>query len=1059
MPLLVYRPRNYDQTHEREQFRNLCVLLKERYYSSSNENCIFIGNYNIGDVELDGIVIKDDGIILVEFKDYGGDITATENGDWYSVADGIKSVIRGGSGQKNPYLQAKINRNASKPVLVESGAFTAKQLEKVSSLIVFHKPANINNQISSRIKWLRICDERDFIDELDLIVTPDCDLQWSDYRRIIDRLALDPDWLCVRYSNVDVFKDENATIEDKHNQDMPVVLPETTPKTTVEIESKPVEELHLEATSSIHEEKVQPDFVSYIERVFSALGITGRFVVIDLKNNAVPSWVNETQLTNEFLVATACVAFKDKLKRFLFKPVYEREGILYWFDGEPLNESFNPRHTSVVDDLTQKGGDGVIANPVQMKSSTRLPSWLDKLVYEELGARWESDCHKFESNLDSSKDDNLIYLGTYFPRSYADAFCIFDNLFSNNAYRKSMGQQEEINILSIGCGTGGDTIGLLTCLVKFLSHLKSINVFVIDGNKYALDLLKIVFDRFCDVSKVNARLHIRDEIVSDFSKIDLSHAGENEYDFILSSKMISEIISARSGSFDNAYYGFGKRFLPLLSSSGVCLILDVTTKVSHSHLFYPQLMSEQLNALLREEPAFKALVPICCARFGDQCHDRNCFQQKEFSISHSHKNGDKCRVSYRLIARCEMTSFLKYQISEWRSLKRTSALLPATLTRKLIRMLYRTFLRLIFSTIDHLIFYNMPKRSFFVKDSELDDWQIRVINKRTDNSFIVKGCAGSGKSILALWKAKQIQEKGMGTYLYVVYTKALRQYMEDGIMTVGLNDKNVKNFDSCFSWTKTETGFVRGGWKVGYFDYIIVDEAQDFSKEDIEVFRKFARKALLLYGDSAQQLYKFNPEKTPLSIEDIYNMTRFPMEQLVFNHRLPKKIARVAQYINSENDELEERCTTEGMDKPKILRFPTKDAELDAIASIIKNKSLEDVGILFRLNEEVEYAYRYLSNKGLTVEAKYGRQMDLDFTSDNPKLMTYHSSKGLQFENVFIPDCEAEKEEERNPLYVAITRTYESLYIMHTGNLSSFFDPIPRSLYDTSLQSASTITL
>lgn len=354
----------------------------------------------------------------------------------------------------------------------------------------------------------------------------------------------------------------------------------------------------------------------------------------------------------------------------------------------------------------------------------------------------------------------------------------------------------------------------------------------------------------------------------------------------------------------------------------------------------------------------------------------------------------------------------------------------------------------------------MPKRSFYVKDSELDDYQIKVINRRTDNPFIVKGCAGSGKSILALWKAKQIQEKNMGSYLYVVYTKALRQYMEDGINTIGLNDNNVRNFDKCFSWTKTDDGELqRGAWKIGSFDYIIVDEAQDFSRDDIDIFRSHARKALLLYGDSAQQLYKFNPDKNPLSMEDIQRVTGYPMEQLVFNHRLPKKVARLAEYINSENDALEERCKNEGTVKPKIIEYNSRNDELDAIANIIKNKNLEDVGILFRHNEDVEYAYRYLSEKGLTVEAKYGRQMDLDFTSDNPKLMTYHSSKGLQFENVFVPDCNAEDEEERNPLYVAITRTYEALYIMHTGNLSSFFDAVPRDLYETTLQSSSTITL
>ena len=49
----------------------------------------------------------------------------------------------------------------------------------------------------------------------------------------------------------------------------------------------------------------------------------------------------------------------------------------------------------------------------------------------------------------------------------------------------------------------------------------------------------------------------------------------------------------------------------------------------------------------------------------------------------------------------------------------------------------------------------MAKRNFFVRETELDDYQRLIINKRTNNSFIVKGCAGSGKSILALWKAKR----------------------------------------------------------------------------------------------------------------------------------------------------------------------------------------------------------------------------------------------------------------------------------------------------------------
>ena len=266
------------------------------------------------------------------------------------------------------------------------------------------------------------------------------------------------------------------------------------------------------------------------------------------------------------------------------------------------------------------------------------------------------------------------------------------------------------------------------------------------------------------------------------------------------------------------------------------------------------------------------------------------------------------------------------------------------------------------------------------------------------------------------------------------------QYMADGIKEVGILQRNV---DYHWHWVN------RAGCPSA--DYIFVDEAQDFSKEDIELFRSKARKALLLYGDSAQQLYTFIQDKKTVSMEDIQYFTKFPVEQLVFNHRLPKKIARVAQYINSENDELEERCTVEGTEKPRILEYPTVEKQYDAIIELIQNKHMEDVGILFRQNDEVEEAYNYFQEHGLNVEAKFGQHMDLDFTSDNPKLMTYHSSKGLQFENVFLPDCTVEDDDNRNPLYVAVTRTYQSLYILHSGNLSSLFDDVPKDLYETSL--------
>lgn len=352
----------------------------------------------------------------------------------------------------------------------------------------------------------------------------------------------------------------------------------------------------------------------------------------------------------------------------------------------------------------------------------------------------------------------------------------------------------------------------------------------------------------------------------------------------------------------------------------------------------------------------------------------------------------------------------------------------------------------------------MAKRSFYIKDSELDNYQIKVINKKTDNSYIVKGCAGSGKSILALWKAKQIQDENKGSYLYIVYTKALKQYMSDGIKQIGLRENNVANFDACFSYSRNENGELeRGDWKKGSYDYIIVDEAQDFSIDDIELLKSKTQKAILIYGDTAQQVFKFLKNKKTASMEEIQYFTKLPDEKLVFNHRLPKKIARIAEFLNSENDDLVDRCVEEGSDKPKIIKYENIEQQLNSIIALVKNKNMEDVGILFRTKKEMQEAYEYFKERGFEVQAQI--KGDLDFTSDLPKLLTYHSSKGLQFEHVFMPECTSESDDDRNPLYVAVTRTYRSLYIMHSGNLSSLFDDIPTSLYDTSLTSGPKLTL
>lgn len=129
------------------------------------------------------------------------------------------------------------------------------------------------------------------------------------------------------------------------------------------------------------------------------------------------------------------------------------------------------------------------------KSKTVLPLWLDKYLFEELGANYAPEHTRYEYNLDLDENELKVYLGTYFPRSYAEIFCIFDNVFQNKSICQVYKNKKDINIFDFCCGTGGELIGLLSALDKYFHDEKNINIIVCDGNEKALNYLHKIIDK------------------------------------------------------------------------------------------------------------------------------------------------------------------------------------------------------------------------------------------------------------------------------------------------------------------------------------------------------------------------------------------------------------------------------------------------------------------------------------------------------------------------------------------------------------------------------------
>lgn len=337
-------------------------------------------------------------------------------------------------------------------------------------------------------------------------------------------------------------------------------------------------------------------------------------------------------------------------------------------------------------------------------------------------------------------------------------------------------------------------------------------------------------------------------------------------------------------------------------------------------------------------------------------------------------------------------------------------------------------------------------KEFNVGKESLDFEQIGLIERELEHSMIVSGCAGSGKSVIAMYKAQQIIDEG-GDVIMIAYTKSLNRYMQQGEPT----PKTDKYF--YYHWQWLDAGKPSA-------NYIIVDEIQDFSRDEVNEFIRAARKCFFFFGDTAQSIYK--GIKQTLSIKELSDMTGIAVSNLNSNYRLPKPVAKITQeYVAIDaNPYAEAIYQSKETELPRFVKFDDEKSQIRAIIDIISKKNMKNVGILVPNNDLVLSTMKAFNDLNFPCEFKYNagyndkrNRVTLDFTTTLPKLMTYHSAKGLQFETVILPFYEgANDKETQKALYVAMTRTYRYLYVMYSGGIiSKPLQNVPSYLYKQEL--------
>ena len=266
-----------------------------------------------------------------------------------------------------------------------------------------------------------------------------------------------------------------------------------------------------------------------------------------------------------------------------------------------------------------------------MVTSIQLPQWLDHLIFDKLGARY-CRSNADMTVIDWDKNDVLNYLGTYFPRSYTEAYCIFSELF--RMHPNVFTNKAEISVFDFGCGTGGEIIGLLTAISERMPCIYKVHISALDGNFHSLRLFEKVLDTYkkiCGIEIEPRLIPIKVEDFYDLSVLDtIIPCG---LDCFVSFKAICEFVTKERFEKQNAYSHIIKTFLPKLDENGLMVLADLTSHNKVSQEWLPRMMDEG------------------CSQTDSQLLMKNNGYNQTFIVTHKRKTNDISKIAWRILKR------------------------------------------------------------------------------------------------------------------------------------------------------------------------------------------------------------------------------------------------------------------------------------------------------------------------------------------------------------------------------------------------------------------------
>lgn len=275
---------------------------------------------------------------------------------------------------------------------------------------------------------------------------------------------------------------------------------------------------------------------------------------------------------------------------------------------------------------------------------------------------------------------------------------------------------------------------------------------------------------------------------------------------------------------------------------------------------------------------------------------------------------------------------------------------------------------------------------------------------------------------------KRIGEKGEKVFIGTIHSYANFLLRAHGIDTSSILDE--ENFDQLFSMINKHPDCIQE------VDHLLLDEAQDTDEKQFKfLLEQICPNSYFLVGDPRQTIYAWKGVN-PRALFDIENADGVTTYVLNENYRNGRKILAFAKSII---DKLgyeytdESICATDTVGQVNRAWFDEK-----AIGRLVKNKNYGEYGswfILCRTNSLADSIQFYLESIGVPTDTfkkadLTNEQLSQKMNENTVKVITIHTAKGLEADNVVVADPRMYNDEEVRISYVAATRAKKNLIWM-----------------------------